>query len=365
VSYSFDDAYEMFGGTVDVRHMVAFGTTDDDFDSDFGYQGRMQFMFGLKDSTIWDVAGETRGFESDGNGDGTCDEPLTWPIISNLTSVGPFITDDTTLPSGENFDWSGVVRRCSQLQCFNSGFIGHERGFSVRDVSQDSALVRDNFRWTSVASHERTHDTGRWASIETWFDGLVGSLRKLVDGGIIRQISTMGLTDMSDLNDPNPVPLVGSELDTASVSFAHLDSWFIPTDYRGAFKPGVPMSGQWTYCWTNFDPQNTEYNTGLAGIGDRPRSEVYYLGQNSPNPFRSANGTTIHYSVPKAGGIQINIFDAAGRLINTLAAQAQLGDNYITWDGKSKNGSRITSGVYFYQIKTPGFTAQKKMMLVN
>jgi hypothetical protein len=38
-SYGLDDAFEWFGGTVNCDHLVAFKTTDDDFDCDFGYRG--------------------------------------------------------------------------------------------------------------------------------------------------------------------------------------------------------------------------------------------------------------------------------------------------------------------------------------
>ena len=50
--------------------------------------------------------------------------------------------------------------------------------------------------------------------------------------------------------------------------------------------------------------------------------------------------------------------------MNTLACEASAGDNLVVWDGRSKDGRRVTSGVYFYQIVSDGFTAQRKMLLV-
>jgi hypothetical protein len=176
----------------------------------------------------------------------------------------------------------------------------------------------------------------------------------------------MGLTDMTDLNNPDPTPLVGSELDISGTSFVGLDpAFFDSTSYRGAFKPGVPMYGQWTRCWTNFDPQNTEYNTGTADVGGRPSHSANMLFQNYPNPFAAASGTNIHYSVAKPGPVRIHIFDAAGRLVNTIMDQAKVGENSIVWNGKDSNGGTVPSGVYFYQINADGFKAQKRMMLAN
>jgi hypothetical protein len=48
VSYSNDDAFEWFGGTVNCAYLVTYGTTDDEFDTDFGYTGKVQFGFGLR-----------------------------------------------------------------------------------------------------------------------------------------------------------------------------------------------------------------------------------------------------------------------------------------------------------------------------
>jgi hypothetical protein len=373
VSYSFDDAYEWFGGTVDAKYLVAFGETDDSFDTDFGYIGRLQFLFGLKDPFMFDVAGESRGFESDNMGSYNCVTPLTQPIISNLTSIGPFRTDTSTVPPGETFDWSGVVRRCSHLELHNSASIGHERGYSIRDaVTQQNACNNCTFRQVSIATKSQTHDTGRWAGIEDWWTGaapcgcIVGNI-PTIPPGIIRSIDGMGLTDMTDLNNPNPVPIVGTELDVAGTSFVGLDpAFFDSTDYRGAFKPGTPMWGQWTRCWTNFDPQNTHYNDGITtGVGGRPSHNANMLFQNYPNPFAAASGTNIHYSVSKPGPVQIHIFDAAGRMVNTITDQAKAGENAIVWNGKDGNGNTVPSGVYFYQINADGFKAQKRMMLAN
>ncbi len=45
VSYAKDDAYEWFGGSVDAKYLIAYRTQDDDFDTDNGYSGRVQFGF--------------------------------------------------------------------------------------------------------------------------------------------------------------------------------------------------------------------------------------------------------------------------------------------------------------------------------
>ena len=57
VSYSGDDSYEWFGGKVNCKHLIAFRGWDDEFDTDFGYTGMIQFAVSLRDPAIADVSG--------------------------------------------------------------------------------------------------------------------------------------------------------------------------------------------------------------------------------------------------------------------------------------------------------------------
>ena len=98
VSYSGDDAYEWFGGTVNAKHLISLRNWDDDFDTDYGYSGKIQFGVVLRDSTIADVSG-SNGFESDNDANGSTNSPYTKPIFSNISVFGPKITANTTINS--------------------------------------------------------------------------------------------------------------------------------------------------------------------------------------------------------------------------------------------------------------------------
>lgn len=90
VSYSNDDSYEWFGGTVNCKYLIAYKGWDDDFDTDNGFSGKVQFGFSLRDSRIADKS-QSNGFESDNNAGGSAAEPLTKATFSNTT--------DNTKPS--------------------------------------------------------------------------------------------------------------------------------------------------------------------------------------------------------------------------------------------------------------------------
>ena len=84
VSFGGDDAFEWFGGAVDAKYLIAFRGLDDDFDTDYGYAGRIQFGLVVRDKDISDAAGDSNGFESDNSGGtGLNRLPITKTIFSN------------------------------------------------------------------------------------------------------------------------------------------------------------------------------------------------------------------------------------------------------------------------------------------
>ncbi len=85
----------------------------------------------------------------------------------------------------------------------------------------------------------------------------------------------------------------------------------------------------------------------------------YSLSQNYPNPFNPS--TMIKYSVPTAGFVEINLYDALGKLVKQLVGEQHQAGNYQI----EFNATGLTSGVYFYQIKTSNFTATKKLILMK
>lgn len=85
----------------------------------------------------------------------------------------------------------------------------------------------------------------------------------------------------------------------------------------------------------------------------------YSLGQNYPNPFNPT--TTISYTIPKDGMVTLKVFDVLGREVETLVNEEQKIGRYEV----QFNGSRLASGVYFYQLKSGSYLSVKKMLMVK
>ncbi|HEX9252714.1 MAG TPA: T9SS type A sorting domain-containing protein, partial [Ignavibacteriaceae bacterium] len=70
---------------------------------------------------------------------------------------------------------------------------------------------------------------------------------------------------------------------------------------------------------------------------------------------------TIRYSLPKASNVTLKVYDIIGNEVSTLVNEFKVPGNYqIKFDA-----SRLSSGVYFYRIKTEYFTSSKKLILLK
>ena len=129
VTYAKDDAYEWFGGTVNCKYLIAYKTQDDDFDTDFGYSGNVQFGIALRDSVIADIS-NSEAFESDNDGNGSDFSPKTVAVFSNMTAIGPRI--NPVYGKGNSLFYAGAqIRRNSGISIQNSIIAGWPRGITI------------------------------------------------------------------------------------------------------------------------------------------------------------------------------------------------------------------------------------------
>lgn len=126
--YAKDDGIEWFGGTVNCNHLITYKTQDDDFDTDNGYSGKVQFGIIMRDSSIADIS-RSEGFESDNDASGSSNSPQTRAVFSNITAIGP----RATLANNGNSLFLGAaqIRRNSGLSIFNSVFLGWPAGLII------------------------------------------------------------------------------------------------------------------------------------------------------------------------------------------------------------------------------------------
>lgn len=100
--------------------------------------------------------------------------------------------------------------------------------------------------------------------------------------------------------------------------------------------------------------------TGATGIETTPRiPRMFVLGQNFPNPFNPA--TTIRYQIPVADEVSLTVYDLLGKKIATLVEGVQTAGVHTV----RFYAERLSTGVYFYRLRTSSFAETKKMVLIK
>lgn len=234
VSYAGDDAYEWFGGTSNHKYLAAYNTLDDDFDTDSGFRGKIQFGYVLRDYRAADISG-SRAFEaSSSKTAGTM--PASAPVFANITAVGPahMVSKDWNA----NFKHGMRANEDSRQELHNSIVIGfptaleNDKGTGVyagnlllKNVADGTVNTNGEAR-TSVAGVFATDDFGIFTSSKNTVDVLPVLKSDFTFAGTLTDMSTKGMTK---------------------------------ADYVGAFGKTVDAGWNHTAKWFKLNPQDVDY----------------------------------------------------------------------------------------------------------
>lgn len=283
VSYSNDDSFEWFGGSVNCKYLIAYKGWDDDFDTDFGFSGSVQFALSVRDSRIADTSW-SNCFESDNDGKGSTKTPWTSCRFSNVTSIGPMIDpnfkNDESYINGGNMNpnngaqlgsfLSGMqIRRNAHHSIHNAVFIGwpvgliveNDKGSTTQTWATKGDLKISNivFAGNGIVGTDVNKKT-----TPIWSDGQAqdANRKPFSEEYFFSNTSNRAFASIAELKlaSPNaaaggfdPRPLSGSPL-LSGAGFDGLND-MERVSYIGAFNAG----DTWMQDWTNFDPQNTAY----------------------------------------------------------------------------------------------------------
>jgi len=207
VSYSGDDAFEWFGGTVNCRYLIALATEDDDFDADYGYRGNVQFALAIRDPSVCDTDG-ARGFEADNDAQSSYNKPYTSAVFSNVTLIGPGVDESAT----KKHEVGLLLRRNTRLQIYNLVATKFVKGGLVIDGDPTQKAAKDD-------------------SLKIQYSVLAGF------GGTAPAVSTKGTTNPLT----NPVSwFLGNNNDTTSFDAIKLA---FPVNVTNAAPSYMPAAG--------------------------------------------------------------------------------------------------------------------------
>jgi hypothetical protein len=268
-----DDAFEFFGGSVNAKHLLAIGSWDDDFDTDNGYSGKIQFALAQRAQVVADVSG-SNGFESDNNSAGSAVTPVTSAIFSNVTIVGPQLTATSTSGVNANFQHAAQIRRNSSMSLFNSVLANYPEGIFIDDAlpltgSNSSAnyvsgslAIKNNLIYgcNTKGNEIKASSVAAKALIEA---GLRAD-NSFVAGSSVTDLLTDPLKYGLDFKAAGNANAGTPDFTVKAGSAAAAGALFTDTKLAGfesvAYK-GAFGSVNWASGWAHFDPQTLAYTT--------------------------------------------------------------------------------------------------------
>lgn len=295
VSYSNDDSFEWFGGTVNAKYLIAYYGWDDDFDTDNGYRGRVQFCLGIRNPKIADKS-NSNSFESDNNADGTTQVPVTKPVFSNITLIGPigqdplFVNTTSYIDGGSynpangsklgQFQSAMQIRRSSNLNCYNSVAIGYpvallicnDKGSQTQNAATAGDINLKNIIFAGMTILGSDKDASFKDSLSVDASTFDKTAPESFSSTFFKK-STNGNTSYATIADlmimqPNSLinganwgPTAASPLVNRSNLFNDANvnvTFFDKVNFIGAFRSDTYVDN-WTAKWANFNPQATAY----------------------------------------------------------------------------------------------------------
>ena len=139
------------------------------------------------------------------------------------------------------------------------------------------------------------------------------------------------------------------------------------------FAAGVSIRARFTSYPTGkvwYDDFLIREVTAVITAIDDPTDQItlgptdYKLYNNYPNPFNPQ--TIIEYMVPKTGRVVLAIYNVLGQKVRTLVDVDQIKGTYnVMWDGKDNFGNKLSTGIYFYQLRGENALITKKMTFIK
>ncbi len=104
-------------------------------------------------------------------------------------------------------------------------------------------------------------------------------------------------------------------------------------------------------------------STGKATIAETQKMNLSVVAY--PNPF--SERTTISFTLNATENVSLAVYDMSGRLVRNLLTNASYADgvHQITWDGTSNAGTRVSNGVYLYQLQAGSRLQTERMMMTR
>lgn len=254
VTHSNDDGFQFVGGTVNATHLVAFNNGDDDFDFDLGYTGKLQYLISYRTALSSNHALRANAFESYNDEVPTLNLPLTRPVISNMTIIGP--QGNETVHT--NLNQGVYIRKGTRFVMQNSIIAEYPQGGLMvcprtRPVLllNTGSIFKYNLAHSDSLDKTFSYDHG---SDPLGFYGIFAdpqlkdfALDSMNQNQLIVSAADLKLAGMYNANTPDFTPLPASPaLTGANFDGADFSTFFTVVAYKGAIgSQNWAAAGNW------------------------------------------------------------------------------------------------------------------------
>ena len=339
-SFGNDDGFEWFGGTVNCKKLISYKITDDDFDTDFGYRGAVQFGIAVRDTAYFDLswnapsgASTSETFESDNDAAGSGKLPLTSAVFSNITCVGPVPLDktynDLTTTQKGAFRRGARIRRNSRLSIVNSVFMGY-RNFIMFDG--DSVLIASGVKSSTFSE---TSNVLR--------NNFIANTSAAAAAGV----TNTGLVEVDSKNTPAAMDAwLRDAKNSNKIDDVNYASGAILVDPKNATAPDFrPVASSKINTLANYDAAIfTKYGkfSSVNTVGNLVVTNAY--------PVPAADNVNVELFAVASENVAVSISDISGKVVKSLGNQSLVaGGNMIT-----ASVSELNNGLYFWNVVSNG-----------
>ena len=363
-----DDSFEWFGGTVNAKYLIAVAGTDDDFDTDNGFSGRVQYGLAIRNPALGDFAtgGFSNGFESDNDATGSANTPQTSAVFSNCTMLLPPPISGNPVTPFVNAA-GALIRRNSAESVFNTVFVGRTFGLDLNSNStnlttanaasgalafQNNVLANYSPLPNRAARVSSNSGTTAGFNVNTFVGSANDTTRAIAGLGLnADNFSWTGNCSNKSCSPTLNLPAASILNTGAAFTNAKLtgagnggpNSTFDVVTYRGAFG-----ATNWATGWTNFNPQITCYNVAGQTLANREviNSPLQALTV-SPNPTLGA--ATLGFDVKTATTATVRVLDVMGREVAVVLTAGKM----AAGPQRLALPANLAPGVYVATVATP------------
>lgn len=245
VSYANDDAFEWFGGSVNQKYLIAYSTNDDDFDTDRGYNGKVQFGLVIRDKDVADFSG-SKAWESSSNSNVTAPtvggtSRHSMPVFSHITVLGPRM-----FGASPDADYKSAFEANSNslIKVHNSIITGFPT--STTFATAGATVTGNVFAANATQAAGGANPPASFATDNTLEGNVTAIFGAYASGSVYNFISP-------------PVFQAGTSPYLTGAIDLSADAFFENAAYKGAFGTSAATGWNYTAGWINFDPNNANY----------------------------------------------------------------------------------------------------------